>query len=230
MLSKPLPRTVGQPPINQNQNQNQVQDPQGMSEKEAIQLEIDFNEYIERLTTRFVELGSLSALPSPAAASVRVHQNGSKYTSTHDNTTDRNRERDRERERVDGPNRGQGLGEGQGQGEALGLVAQSVHSFLRHRQQQIESHSHTQSNSLPGSAVGRPGARPGGGSGIGIGGFLSSSLLNGAPRPNEHRTGVGAGTGAEREDDLLSAFEKIESPLQAMKRAGLDLLTTGWGR
>jgi hypothetical protein len=183
----------------QHQVQNKVLSPHGDSGEEARRLDLEVSEVLERLTSRFVELGSLSSAPSLSLSGTGRSSIGS-YESSLD------RDRDRDRDGVD-PNKG----------EALGLVAQSVQSFLRHRQHQVDS-------SRSGSA-GSTGGRPSGGAGIGIGGFLSSSLLNGsASRPTEQREK------AFEENDLLSAFEKIESPLQAMKRAGLDLITTGWGR
>lgn len=161
---------------------------------------MEFSEFIEGLTNRFVELGSLSSVPSHTGAATSSH-NERHSTGSHESPLDRD------------PTRG----------DALGLVAQSVQSFLRHRQHQVES-------SQSGSATGSTGGRPVGGSGIGIGGFLSSSLLNGpAPRPSDQRERERERL-SEDQNDLLSTFEKIESPLQVMKRAGLDLLTTGWGR
>jgi hypothetical protein len=192
----------------QHQVQNQVQGPQGDSGEEAIRLDLEVTEVLERLTSRFVELGSLSSAPS-----LSLSDTGRSSIGSYDRSLDRDIDRQSERD-IDGedPNRG----------EALGLVAQSVQSFLRHRRHQVES-SHS-------GSAGSTGGRPSGGGGIGKGGFLSSSLLNGtASRPSEQREKERENE-RFRENDLLSAFEKIESPLQAMKRAGLDLITTGWGR
>jgi hypothetical protein len=187
----------------QHQVQNEVRSPQGVSGEEAIRLDLEVSEVLERLTSRFVEVGSLSSAPP---LSLSLSGTGRSSIGSYESSLDRDRDRDRDRDGVD-PNRG----------EALGLVAQSVQSFLRHRQHQVDS-SHS-------GSAGSTGGRPSGGAGMGIGGFLSSSLLNGpASRPTEQREKT------FEENDLLSAFEKIESPLQAMKRAGLDLITTGWGR
>lgn len=98
----------------------------------------------------------------------------------------------------------------------LGIVARSVRSFLHHRRQ---------------SAL--KGTRTGSGSGVvglGLGSFLASPLLNSASPELSSRSTDVISSDKDRAEDTLSAFELIESPLQLMKRAGLDLLSSGWGR
>ena len=100
-------------------------------------------------------------------------------------------------------------------GSKLGVVARSVRSFLHHRRE---------------SALKGTGSRTGSGSGVvglGLGSFLASPLLNStSPELSSKNTDASR----DRTEDTLSAFELIESPLQVMKRAGLDLITSGWGR
>jgi hypothetical protein len=104
--------------------------------------------------------------------------------------------------------------------ESLGVIARSVLSFLRHRLHQLSN----QSNQNSGRGIGN-GA--GSGSGVALGGFLTANLR---PSP-QSGTGIGVGGNPGPEcDDVISACEFIEPPLKVIKRVGMDILSTGWGR
>jgi hypothetical protein len=105
--------------------------------------------------------------------------------------------------------------EGTGGQESLGVIARSVLSFLRHRLHQL-------SNQNSGRGAGN-----GSGTGVALGGFLTANLR---PSP-QSGTGIGIGGNPGPEcDDVISACEFIEPPLKVIKRVGMDILSTGWGR
>lgn len=111
---------------------------------------------------------------------------------------------------------GKGSPEKRGGGQELGVVARSVRSFLHHRARQ--------------SSRANKGTRTGSGTGVvglGLGSFLASPLLNSS---SELTSQDSSSSDIDKTDDIMSAFELVESPLQLMKRAGLDLISTGWGR
>lgn len=109
--------------------------------------------------------------------------------------------------------------DGVGGQESLGVIARSVLSFLRHRLHQL-------SNQNSGRGIGNG---SGSGTGVALGGFLTANLR---PSP-QSGTGIGIGIcgnpGPEC-DDIISACEFIEPPLKVIKRVGMDILSTGWGR
>ena len=109
--------------------------------------------------------------------------------------------------------------DGVGGQESLGVIARSVLSFLRHRLHQV-------SNQNSGRGIWN-GA--GAGTGVALGGFLTANLR---PSPQSD-TGIGIGIGGNPGpecDDVISACEYIEPPLKVIKRVGMDILSTGWGR
>jgi hypothetical protein len=113
--------------------------------------------------------------------------------------------------------------EGVGGQESLGVIARSVLSFLRHRLHQLSNQ-----NSGRGTGNGS-GTGAGSGTGVALGGFLTANLR---PSPQSGTgTGIGIGGNPGPEcDDVISACEFIEPPLKVIKRVGMDILSTGWGR
>ena len=105
--------------------------------------------------------------------------------------------------------------------DSLGVIARAVLSFMRHRLYQVSNQNNQ-----------RSGARgTGGGGGAALGGFLTANLKPSTQSTNNAPLGFLSSTGPGTEyDDVISACEYIESPLKVIKRAGLDMLSSGWGR
>lgn len=174
-----------------------------MSE-EAARLRLEMSDCISHLGGLFTELGSLSSLPPPLPPSAFLtpsrHLNNA--VAVIGNSV-----------------------EGSGGQESLGVIARSVLSFLRHRLHQL-------SNQNSGWGIGN-GSGTGAGSGVALGGFLTANLR---PSP-QSGTGIGGNAGQSVSvsagpecDDVISACELIEPPLKVIKRVGMDILSTGWGR
>lgn len=181
-----------------------------MSE-EAARLRLEMSDCISHLGGLFTELGSLSSLPPPLPPS--AFPSPSRHLNNAVAVT------------------GNSV-EGAGGQESLGVIARSVLSFLRHRLHQLSN----QNSQNSGRGIGN-GSGTGAGSGVALGGFLTANLR---PSP-QSGTGIGIGAGGNAGqsvsvsagpecDDVISACEFIEPPLKVIKRVGMDILSTGWGR
>ena len=172
-------------------NHNEEKEKNEEGNEELFRLELEVQDFIEVLTGRFLELGTLSGLSNK----VLNKNNGSGH-----NLLD-------EKERNIAESNNNGI---ENTGNVFGVVARSVASYLSRRQLQLQ-HSTSSSHTTLSNVA------------------LHTKFYN-FIGDNEKMQGKEV-TGEKRgSDDILSAFEFIESPLQVMKRAGLDLLSTGWGR
>ena len=108
--------------------------------------------------------------------------------------------------------------------DSLGVIARAVSSFMRHR-------LHHLSNQSSGGRGTGTGGGAGTGAGVALGGFLTANLKPSNQSTNNAPLGLSSSNYPDTEyDDVISACEYIESPLKVVKRAGLDMLSTGWGR
>ena len=120
-----------------------------------------------------------------------------------------------------------GSAEGVAGQDSLGVIARAVLSFMRHRLHQVLN----QSNQSSGARGTGTGGGAGAGAGVALGGFLTANLKPSNQSTNNAPLGLFSNNYPDTEyDDVISACEYIESPLKVVKRAGLDLLSTGWGR
>ena len=195
--------------------------------EEVIRLDLELFDLIESLTNQFIELGSICRLPSHLSGSRNVSGSGSgsgsvsgvsgsSSSSSGGGSSSGNKQNDIPTNKLNDSNKSKDENkikdENKSKEEAMGIVARSVKSFLQNRKQQQDTTSGNNTGS-------------GSSSGSGLG-FLTANLI---PKGGEKGSERGSGKYGN-EDDILSAFELIESPLKIMKRAGLDLLSTGWGR
>ena len=172
-------------------NHNEEKEKNEEGNEELFRLELEVQDFIEVLTGRFLELGTLSGLSNKVL---------NKNNGCRNNLLD-------EKERNIAESNNNGI---ENTGNVFGVVARSVASFLSRRQLQLQ-HSTSSSHTTLSNVA------------------LHTKFYN-FIGDNEKVQGKEV-TGEKRgNDDILSAFEFIESPLQVMKRAGLDLLSTGWGR
>ena len=204
--------------------------------EEVIRLDLELFDLIESLTNQFIELGSICTLPSHLSGSRNVSGSGSgsgsvsgvsgsSSSSSGGGSSSGNKQNDIPTNKLNDSNKSKDENkikdENKSKEEAMGIVARSVKSFLQNRKQQQDTTSGNNTGS--GSGSGNSGNNSSS-SGSGLG-FLTANLI-----PKGGEKGSERGSERGREDDILSAFELIESPLKIMKRAGLDLLSTGWGR
>ena len=170
-------------------DQNHEKEKNQEGNEELFRLELEVQDFIEVLTGRFLELGTLSGL-SKKLLNKNIGNTNNLLENQNRNSSESNKNE------IENTN------------HILGVVAQSVASFLnrRHRQQSNTSSQSSLSNVALHTKF--------------------YNLINDGEKMQEKEI-VGNSRGSV---DILSAFEFIESPLQIMKRAGLDLISTGWGR
>ena len=170
--------------IDENDEKEKNQD----GNEELFRLELEVQDFIDVLTGRFLELGTLSGL-SKKLLDKNISNTNNVLEDPNRNSSESNKNE------IENTN------------HVFGVVAQSVASFLnrRHRQESnIVSQSSLSNVTLHTKFY---------------------NLINDGEKMQEEMIGNRRGN-----VDILSAFEFIESPLQIMKRAGLDLISTGWGR
>lgn len=181
-----------------------------MSE-ESARLHLEMSDFIGSLGGLFTELGSLPILSRaiPLSSSTDSPLPSPTFpvpSRTHSNTA---------------MSMIGSTAEGVAGQDSLGVIARAVLSFMRHRLHQVSNQNN--------QSIGARGT--GGGGGAALGGFLTANLKPSTLSTNNTPLGLSSSTGPDTEyDDVISACEYIESPLKVVKRAGLDMLSSGWGR